>query len=467
MDPLSITAATISILSTAQETFKHLKHLQEFQTSEFEQLTTVQLEVEIYNKILEEVGQIALSGTSSLPESARLSLRLCQRHLVKVMAEIDELYVLKSGRKSKKPASGAEANLVETMKDYRRSVKILRDIVMDGVTQGLLTNYAYDQPLPQTAGPISIDLDLSQGGADSAKQTESLIKQLQVVFNNSHYTPGPITIRIKSREGTRDEADHSEDILEKLRRAAEGIYQRPRGAQSTSNPFQFFATIIGIQGSSEEGPKVCASLDTASADNWIAASIVERFGLQSLVQPAVEVPYTGAGGHLFYSKGMISVLWTRDSARSWETEFLVQEDAPFDLLLGRRFIIEEGMLVLADPVLVHDNVSRLAPLSKEETHQMEQNMRRRGAENEEIASTREALATAARQRKREAKIASRMSLAASRMSLAPTPGSVTPSSSRPTPSIQSCVPSAGTETTNSNASAATNGSVDTDAGASV
>jgi hypothetical protein len=95
---------------------------------------------------------------------------------------------------------------------------------------------------------------------------------------------------------------------------------------------------------------------------------------------------------------------------------------------------------------------------------MEQNMRRRGAENEEISSTREALAAAARQRKRVAKAASRMSWAASRMSLAPTPGSVTPSSSRPTPSIQSYAPSIGTGTIDSNASQNTNGGVGTYAG---
>ncbi|KAH4014498.1 hypothetical protein HBI70_177610 [Parastagonospora nodorum] len=361
MDPLSVTAGTIAILSLAKRTFENLKELQ---TDRFGHLTTIRLEIEIYNKILEEVGQIALSGTSLLPESARLSLQLCHRHLTTVTAEIDKLYALKSGRKSNKPASSAEASLVETTKNYRRSVKILRDIVMDGVTQELLTSRPNDQYLPQAAGPIRIDLDLSQGAEISAKQTESLVEQLQAVVNSIHYTPGPILITIKSQEGSHDEGSHSEEILQKLRRAAEGIHHKPGGAQSTPNPFQFFATIIGIQASSEEGSKVCASLDTGSADNWIAASIVERFGLQSLVQPTVEVPCTGAGGHLFYSKGIVSVQWTRDSAKSWETEFLVQDNAPFDLLLGRRFIIEEGMFILADPVLIHDNVSRLAPLSK-------------------------------------------------------------------------------------------------------
>jgi hypothetical protein len=232
------------------------------------------------------------------------------------------------------------------------------------VTQELLTSHSQGQPFLKCAGPIDITLDLSQDAEASAKQTEALIMQLQAVFNNSQYTPGPISITVKSREGTRYEADHSEHILKKLRRAAEGINQGPRGAHNTPNPFQFFATIIGIQPSSEEGSKVCALLDTGSAENWIAASIVERFGLQGLVQPAIEVLCQGAEGHVFYSKGMISISWTRDSVKSWETEFLVQENAPFDLLLGRRFISEEGTSILADPVLVHDNVSRLAPLSK-------------------------------------------------------------------------------------------------------
>jgi hypothetical protein len=152
--------------------------------------------------------------------------------------------------------------------------------------------------------------------------------------------------------------------LEKLKRAAEGTKQGPRAAHNTPNPFQFFATIIGIHPSSDEESKVCALLDTGSAENWIAASIIERFGFQGLVQPAVEVPCKGAEGHLFYSKRMVSIAWTRDSIKSWETRFLVQENAPFDLLLGQRFTIEEGTSILVDSVLVHNNVSRLAPLSK-------------------------------------------------------------------------------------------------------
>jgi hypothetical protein len=130
MESLSVTAGTLAIVSTAQKlSFELFNLLKETKVSE--QLSTIQLEVEIYTKILEEVGQIALSGTSSLPESAKLSLRLCQRHLAKVDAEIQDLFGSERVLKGKKPASGAETGLVETMRNYRRSVKILRDIVME------------------------------------------------------------------------------------------------------------------------------------------------------------------------------------------------------------------------------------------------------------------------------------------------------------------------------------------------
>lgn len=232
------------------------------------------------------------------------------------------------------------------------------------MTQELLGRHAHWQTSRQQAGPINIRLALSQGADASAQQMESLIEQLQVVFNNSQYIPGPINIRVDGCDESPDNVDNSEDILEKLRRAAEGINQQPRGPQATPNPFSFFATVLGIESISDEASKVCALLDTQSADNWIACSVIERLELQGRVNPAAEIPCTGAGGHVFFAKGTISVLWTRNSAKSWETEFLVQENAPFDLLLGRKFIVEEGMLVLADPVLVHDHVSRLAPLSK-------------------------------------------------------------------------------------------------------
>jgi hypothetical protein len=128
MDPLSIAAGALAVLQSAEKTFKLLENIRIS-----EKLTSVQLELEIYNKILEEVGQIALSGTSSLPESARLTLRLCQRHLDKVMTEMDDLYGSKPRWKSRIPSSTDifEATLVKAMKNYRRSVKILRDIVME------------------------------------------------------------------------------------------------------------------------------------------------------------------------------------------------------------------------------------------------------------------------------------------------------------------------------------------------
>lgn len=131
-EPLSIASGTIALLLLAQEKFLRFKQVP---SSQYEAYNTVQLEVEIYTKILEEVGQIALKGTSSLPESATLSLQLCQRHLHKLMSEIDVVFGSNPERKPKRLSSDAAgAKMVETMRNYRRSVKILRDIVMEQVS---------------------------------------------------------------------------------------------------------------------------------------------------------------------------------------------------------------------------------------------------------------------------------------------------------------------------------------------
>jgi hypothetical protein len=83
------------------------------------------------------------------------------------------------------------------------------------VTQELLTRKSNDHPTKHQSGPIAITMVLSEGAESSEKQTESLIEQLQTVFNNGRYVPGPISITVTTKDEVRDGADRSEDNMEK------------------------------------------------------------------------------------------------------------------------------------------------------------------------------------------------------------------------------------------------------------
>jgi hypothetical protein len=92
---------------------------------------TVKLEIEIYTTILREVGQIALSGTSALPQSASLSLQLCELYLSKLQDKIPRVLDSETNSARKIFAKHASDEMMSDLKDYRRSVKILRDVVME------------------------------------------------------------------------------------------------------------------------------------------------------------------------------------------------------------------------------------------------------------------------------------------------------------------------------------------------
>jgi hypothetical protein len=137
MDPLSITAGTLSVVSHAFKILELLKAPGK-DVGLSESSAAVRLETEIYTKVLQEVGEIALSGPSTLPESAMLSLQFCQQQLTRLETHIKRAFdsnndtspVMKR-RLGLVVKESAAQELVKGMKDYRRSVKILRDIVME------------------------------------------------------------------------------------------------------------------------------------------------------------------------------------------------------------------------------------------------------------------------------------------------------------------------------------------------
>ncbi|KAF2786346.1 hypothetical protein K505DRAFT_343884 [Melanomma pulvis-pyrius CBS 109.77] len=435
MDPLSVTAGVLSIASLATKVSRSILESVTFEEKNYS--TAVKLELEIYTNILEEVGQIALSGLSELPESAKLSLQLCHLHLSS-LADVAEKArpqarkkLFDDGRKA-----GQMKSLQTGLKDYRRSVKILREIVTDAMTQQALDkNIAQKYREINSTGTIKIRniIDTNQ----CAEMVEKQMETMNELFNSDLTNTGSILIENVFTDRATEQDGVLEDVLARLRKAAEGVAAASGPTQSPPNPFEFFAKIIRTEQSDQDETSVCANLDTGSKDNWISASIVHRIQLEDSIVPVeTDKMYRGADGSLFQPMGMLSVSWTRNSTKSWQTDFLIVENAPFDMLLGREFIIKEGLFVFADPVLVTD-LTRLSPLSRDDYYQMEQNVRKRGIENEELSMTREAKDAAARARRRAEKAASRMSHATSSISLAITPGTMTPSSFQPTPSLQS------------------------------
>lgn len=123
-DPISIVSGALSVVDRAAQLSAWLSRLTSAQ-KEGRRFNTLNFEINIYTKILEEVSQIALSGTSKLPESATLSLQLCNVHLSELETRLK--HVLKASRKY----TTDQEDLETSLKDYRRSVKMLRAIVTE------------------------------------------------------------------------------------------------------------------------------------------------------------------------------------------------------------------------------------------------------------------------------------------------------------------------------------------------
>jgi hypothetical protein len=233
------------------------------------------------------------------------------------------------------------------------------------MTQELLVKNSQQQLTQSRTGDINIVIDWTRGEETTESQIEAFVQRLSASLSNGNINIGPVNI-VNSFAGKAPDGDAQQlpaEIMKELRTAAEGIHEPRRAFESSPNPFEFYAKIMRSPESSEGETRVCVKLDTGSKDNWISGPTVDRAGLRGLIESTAEKLYTGADGSMFYSEGVISVHWTRNSTKSWETKYLVLERATFDMLLGQQFIIEEGLFVFADPVLVND-ITRLAPLSK-------------------------------------------------------------------------------------------------------
>jgi hypothetical protein len=122
-----------------------------------------------------------------------------------------------------------------------------------------------------------------------------------------------------------------------------------------SDPFSFNATILS-PGNDRMGPLVCRGLlDSGSEDNWVSSDLITRGGLLdqvSALDDAGDTFYAGFGGNPFKPEGIIALTWyASNSATTKDTAFLVHPSAPFDMILGKKWIAEESIFVFDKPAL--------------------------------------------------------------------------------------------------------------------
>lgn len=119
------------------------------------------------------------------------------------------------------------------------------------------------------------------------------------------------------------------------------------------NPYSFEAVIIHPDLESSRGFATHVQLDTGCKTNWISLETLERASLMSeITELQIRVPYAAFGGHIFEPLGTIEVTWyPTKTGKSRKTIFLVQQEVPYDLVLGWKWISEESMFVFEDPAL--------------------------------------------------------------------------------------------------------------------
>lgn len=121
-EPISVAAGIISLVERSKRLFSTTSNLSGLDKRD----PAYVLEAEICSRILDEIGQVSLSAPSSLPESATLSLQLCQLHLQTLIQAF--AHAMSKPSIAQHNARQMQEN---ALKKFRRSVKLLRDIVME------------------------------------------------------------------------------------------------------------------------------------------------------------------------------------------------------------------------------------------------------------------------------------------------------------------------------------------------
>ena len=102
-------------------------------------------------------------------------------------------------------------------------------------------------------------------------------------------------------------------------------------------------------------------LDSGCGENWITWDLIRRAHLEPTVIPNTQSSlYIGFGNQNIEPRGKTRITWfANEGSKTRETEFLVADQGPFDLLLGREFIFSENIFIFNQAALV----LRAAPIS--------------------------------------------------------------------------------------------------------
>ncbi|KAK5442568.1 hypothetical protein LTS15_010992 [Exophiala xenobiotica] len=217
-------------------------------------------------------------------------------------------------------------------------------------------------------------------------------------------------------------------------------------------------------------PVIRAVLDSGSDGDFVSVEKVTSMGLadqlQSIPEQRSAQGYAGFHGQLVYPEGLIELTWfASNEGASRTTKFLVfPESCPYDMILGRDFIADEGIFLFDRAALVLKHV-----IDPDEARQMEANAILRGANRQQIGQLRKSEEAAKREQRRRAKAASRMTISPGSVSsmslilptssisasshpgggaaLSQTPSNVSQASTQPpTPPVGTSAPAVGSST---------------------
>lgn len=145
-----------------------------------------------------------------------------------------------------------------------------------------------------------------------------------------------------------DQADNDANS-ERTRLEDEDEYIHPgRFWQDTGTDFTLFNGFIAVGSQKESRPSwhpVRGKYDENSEANLVSRAIITRAQLEGSVEQMDQVTVESLCGLQVHLKEKILLYWApQNSSSSYTTEFYVADDAPFDLLLNKHFIAEQGAL---------------------------------------------------------------------------------------------------------------------------
>ena len=96
-----------------------------------------------------------------------------------------------------------------------------------------------------------------------------------------------------------------------------------------------------------------AKIDIQSTDNWVSLDLAKRLNLAEHIVESEPNWYQGFGGRTFQASGSLKLTWyATNTSKTRENAFLINsQPVQFDLVLGKKWIFEEGMSAFEDPVL--------------------------------------------------------------------------------------------------------------------